>query len=299
MTTYSELCSEKILNSFKNEQQYVSDIPKMTGHVDNDMKALHEIHIFLLPLNPSQSDVDSCVKLVEQWNSTYSPSDPEDNPDFKPMKMCLLALNFRKPNPSTNKIEETIVRVLQSSRYFYSDDFNEVVQECHNDATYFANSGFVVVREKIEGAVPGIGYGIPEDTDDMEKYPTKYFESHIRVSLKMSGDKHVVSEQEENQLRTISKDFESKFKCPIPLSHNSLRGDDGGCQRYLNVRYRLPDGRIAADEKNKAVIKMIQQSDTWNFEKIIFEYVWYDTYPEIDQGWIDFTEEEKKALLSN
>jgi hypothetical protein len=36
----------------------------------------------------------------------------------------------------------------------------------------------------------------------------------------------------------------------------------------------------------------INQESSFRHIKDIFEYVWYDTNPKIDQGWIDFTENE-------
>jgi len=93
------------------------------------------------------------------------------------MKACYLALVFRDVEGNEN-----VVRVLQTSRYIYSDDTTEVINSIHEDKEYFLNQGFDVVREKIEARAYGID-GIPISDEEMTKYP-RYFEFHIKVARK-------------------------------------------------------------------------------------------------------------------
>jgi hypothetical protein len=60
-----------------------------------------------------------------------------------------------------------------------------------------------------------------------------------------------------------------------------------GYQRYLNVRFRQL-GLNSIKEKLNEINVAIVELTCFKVIKTISEYVWYDTYVELDKGWIDF-----------
>lgn len=117
-------------------------------------------------------------------------------------------------------------------------------------------------------------------------FDKKYFEFHIRVSRKNENNKDSncpISLEEINELSNISKEFSELFKIPVPSSYNN--GQDH--QRYLNVRFR----NIGSNQARKNVDEIVQaihNSHYFKLDKIIAEYVPYDSYTQLDNGWIDF-----------
>lgn len=253
--------------------------------------AQYEIHIFLAPVNPSEDEVKCAIDTVKQWNDIQCQLNV-NNPFFKKMKMCLLALEFRKMN-AAGVVETVPVRVLQSARYFHTDDFNEVVEQCHQDAKFFADSGLSVLREKVEANVFGVGSGIPDTPEDMKK-DDKYFESHIKISLRnqANSSSSSVSEDELGELRKISREFEKKYNVPVPLSYNCLQHPDGGYQRFLNIRFRYPFMKTSAEAVLEELVNSFDAT-SWKCEKYHWEYIVFDTLTSLDFGWIDFDSFEK------
>lgn len=76
--------------------RYVLDNhPEIKGF--REEKGLHEIHIFLLPLNPDKETVASYYDTVSTWNLKFKDEYCEKFGGFE-MKACLLCLIFRKRN---------------------------------------------------------------------------------------------------------------------------------------------------------------------------------------------------------
>jgi hypothetical protein len=256
---------QKVLNKVRDDGQYLLTSPPNLISTNEDVEALHEIHIFLMPLNPSDEDVSRYEKAVDEWNLAH--------PDAKkPMKACLLALEFE---------DAGWIKVMQSSRYVLSNDKSHVVSECHADAQFFCERGFDVAREKIEASADGI-VGIPILKEDADKWPGKYFEFHIRVER---TDKDEMTEEEQGCLKALSESFTEELGVPVPLSYNALKGSDGKRQRYLNLRVR--SGLEDADQQVREVTAAIKNKGL-RVVKTIREYVWYDSYTGMDKGWIDF-----------
>lgn len=272
-----------VLNRIPNDVEYKGTYPEMKGKGD---PGLHEIHIFLSELNPSEERVKSYYKAVEDWNALH----PELT---RKMKACYLALVFRNSNGS-----HQTVKVMQSARYFPSDNTDQVVKECHKDADFFAERGFSVIREKIEATAYGID-GIPQTDADTAEHPTKYFEFHIKVGHKEMGDSYPLTEQEVEKLKKISREFTSKFGVPIPLSYNcnkdGVSGDGLGYQRFLNVRFRN-QGILSIRPKVDEITHAIHDAGL-RVIKTISEYVWYDSLTKLDHGWIDFNDDELAPLM--
>lgn len=270
----------KILN-WDGEQfdnQILNSTPQMIGR--GDFPALQESHIFLLPVwnesdNPIQWDlVSKYNKVIEMFNAHMA----NTYPYWKQMKNPLLALNF---------VNLGFLTVMQSSLYLMTDNKFDVIVCTHLLAKLFSSAGFDVVREKIEASVFGID-GIPKSFDDSILY-SGYFEFHIRVEsvLTENGDTNELGKSELESLNKLSKEFGEKFQIPVPTSFNRSAHVDGGYQRYLNVRFRNMGSEEALDKVN-AICTKINESEILKVFKVISEYVWYDTYVDLDKGWIDF-----------
>ena len=192
------------------------------------------------------------------------------------------------------------VKVLQSARYFRSNDQKQVIDEAYHDANFFTARGFDVIRVKIE-ANANSNQGIPIEDEETLKYP-KYFEFHIKVGHKTATQIEAITTEESEALLKISKDFTQTYKTPIPISWNNVANcdnpDNPGYQRFLNARFRNT-GFKNCKANIDAIKKGIEENTNFTVLKSIDEYVWYDTFTPLDQGWIDFTEEELKEIFSS
>lgn len=255
----------------------INTTPEMIGMHG---QALHEIHIFLAPVWMKQSDIDQSIidryeSVIRLFNSMVTKADSDV--EIKEMKPSVLSLNFKGIGHVT---------VLQSSLYILSNDKRNVINTCHQVADIFKEAGFVVIREKIEATIFGTK-GIPKTSEEMILYQ-KYFEYHIRIQRKNIEDHHPLTMDEIQILEEISQEFETEFLTPVPLSYNRSKiGTDGGYQRYLNVRFR-EFGSDDAYDRVKQIIGRINDTTVFKVIKVISEYVWYDTFTALDEGWIDF-----------
>jgi len=262
-----------VLNRPENLDAYDSNVldttPNMIGTTPGS-RALNEIHIFM-----KSDDVEKYKAVVKMFNETMSAD--ESNPYFKPMKDPILALNF---------VGSGYVTIMQSSLYVLSNDRSEVIEACHQLATMFSLAGLQVVREKIEASAYGIT-GIPQTDADADKYG-KYFEFHIRVTRKDAAVTNDLTADELKSLEETSEFLTSHFGVPVPLSYNKSKTDlIGGNQRYFNIR-----ARNKGMETIKPILAYIKEyidsSTPFKTCKTISEYVWYDTFVDMDKGWIDF-----------
>lgn len=275
-----------VMNRIQNDAQYALTYPKMVGK--NDSLATQELHIFLAEINPQPEMVQKYYQVVKEWNDLH----PEMSDK---MKACFLALIFRDVDGNDKTIS-----VMQSARYFRCDDTEEVVRQAHADADWFVEKGFSVIREKIEATAYAID-GIPQTDEEAASYPAKYFEFHIKVGKKDAEDGAPLTAEEIQNLKTISRVFTSKFGIPVPLSYNcnkdKIQNDGQGSQRFLNLRFR-DEGIKTIAPKVREVSSAIENAGL-KVLKTISEYVWYDSFPQLDQGWIDYSSEELHTLVRN
>lgn len=253
-----------------------------------NIKGLSEIHIFFSPVNPQPKTVEKFVEICNKITESH-----KDDPHFKKIKPCHLSLHFKGVGD---------VRVMQSSRYIISDDIKTVIKECNEEAdkmqelfnTAYENKEIdekvSVIREKIEAIASADG--VPKTNDDAKLYE-RYFEYHIKLQRKNPKNKdqdkkdqrinEPITEDEINKLKELSKKFSDKFERPVPLSfvNNMFH------QRYLNVRFENI-GSIEAAKRMKEIEKAIDETDDFEWDKTISEYVWFDSYRALDKGWIDF-----------
>jgi len=249
--------------------EYIRDYP--------DIKGLSEIHIFLLPLNPDDETIANYEKAVADYNKEAL----KPGANFQ-MKACVLCLNFRELGDVT---------VLQSSRYFYSNDEQEVIKQTYFDGEWFIARGFTLLRHKIECITTA--KGVPQSGDEWKTHPKRYFEFHIRVCPIDKTESAQITETEVEELKQIAKNYTDAYKTPVPLSYNKSAKAH---QRYLNVRFSNCSADYACDVVDQ-IRKTIEASPKLSYVKTISEYVWYDDHRAVDNGWIDFTDEEKRDLL--
>lgn len=259
---------------------------KLTGV--GKLPATHEIHIFLGPLNPDEETVAKYKASVEKWNFALA--------DKSTMKACLLCLYFRDAQTGV----ETPVVVMQSAVYVHNNSTQQVIESCHAQAKFFRAEGFEVLREKIEASVYGIN-GIPQVPDEFPKEFTSYFEFHIKIKVAShETDSQPCTEEELAEIRKQALMLSWRAWTPIPLSYNinkdKLVNDGLGSQIFLNVRFR-DDGLVGSVHVLEFILNAIKETKTYQVSKVISEYVWYDTYPEMDLGWIEFHPGEKQTFM--
>lgn len=269
----------QILNwkGLEYDNHVIHSSPEMIGK--SNIPALQEIHIFLAPVWDATTNlIDEALivrynDVVKEFNNVMI----DTYPNFKEMKNPVLSLKFANIGYLT---------VMQSSLYVLSNNKAEVIQCAHMLANLFKTAGFVILREKIEASIYGIN-GIPESKEEIDKYGN-YFEFHIRVEHKSpTSDKIPLASKELQELENISSEFQEKFGIPIPLSFNRSTHTDGGYQRYLNARFR-GIGSVEASAKVREICNKINETGNLRVVKTISEYVWYDTFVDLDKGWIDF-----------
>lgn len=255
-------------------------VPTLKGH--GDSLATHELHLFFNPVmtDLDQSAIDKYKTAVALWNQL--------NPG-KDMKAPVLTLIFRDGK------NETPITVCQSARYVRSNDMDFVRQQAIDDEQFFKEQGLTVIRVKIEASAYGID-GIPKNSVEADLF-NLYFEFHIKVQK--SDLCQPIGPAEEKELRDLSNRLSIDLQVPVPLSYNREKNENnvnnGGCQRFLNVRSR---GRGLDEIKPmmKRVKQAIESSSNYSIVKVISEFVWFDTMPAMDHGWIDYTPTELIAL---
>lgn len=233
-------------------------------------KSVFEIHVFFAPVNPDQQTIDKYVEVTKEINNDRANSGKNQT------KACLLALEFR---------DAGYVTVMQSSRYYHTDSMEKAIAECNYEADCYLEKfkkhgvKIDVIREKLETLASS--NGVPKTDNDSLLYP-KYFEFHIRVAKKSNTNNDPISDVELQELEDISKKFTKQFDTPVPLSYNKLNEQ----QRYLNVRFRKIGSESARSQVDQ-IVQAINASENFVWVKTIAEYVPYDSFPELDIGWID------------
>lgn len=242
--------------------------------------AVHEIHIFLVPLNPDEETLQKYYNAVDEWNEKQHPLEQESLKST-PMKACHLSLEFLdKGIDGASSSPFRDVKVMQSARYVYENDPQKVIEAAHRDARWFNERGLEVIREKIEASAYG-NKGIPQTDEDAQKTPECYFEFHVKVL----GENATT-----DYLRDIANAYSEKYGVPVPFSHNlnpnQYLADKQGNQLYFNMRFRLT-GLEKAKTAIKELEKTISETPNLSLHKVISEYVWFDTYVALDKGWIE------------
>lgn len=233
--------------------------------------AKHELHTFVGKPNPDAEMTAAYKAAVAEWNTTHPDACGNER-----MKPCVLTLEF------VINGTKTPVTVLQSARYVVSNDMSWVVEQMHDDAAFFRERGFDILREKIEADAFGNDAIPASDASVADR--DGYFEAHVKVELGCADDIP--------ELSRYAADLGARFDRPVPISWNAnpdkyAPGDGEGGQRFVNVRFH--------DRGSKFFGKMlgelraeINSKDGMHWLKHIAEWVWYDTNRAMDNGWIEF-----------
>lgn len=272
----------KIYNRIPEYDEKVCGIIGLKGK--NNGKCLYEIHVFLEPIwmDPSQISIDTVEKYknVGKCFNDYFSKIENTYGGFKKMGSPVLTLLFNK---------KTEVTVLQSSLYYSSNDIKRVIGLTKEISSLYANCGFNVVREKIEVMTHGID-GLPESSDDNILNHT-YYEYHLKLKKDNIHDNSLIrlNSEEYNTILKLSEDIEKKYNTTVPLSYNRSNDISNNIekeyQRYLNLRFR----KISITDVNTIVneiIEHIQNNSSLIVAKTHREYIVYDTYNSMDDGWI-------------
>lgn len=259
-----------VQNRITNVGEYLKTTPTIKG--------LSEIHIFFSPVNPQEKTVAKFVEICEKLNTERSGEE-----GFTKIKPCHLSLDFKNVG---------MVRVMQSSRYITSKDMYHVINECYTEADRMQSmfnealtnreidEEVSVIREKIEAIASADG--VPKQNEEAINFD-RYFEFHIKVKRKNSTTTEPITDTEVNELVDLSHKLSEKYERPVPLSfiNNTLH------QRYLNVRFE-GIGSIECINRLQDVERAIEATDNFSWDKTIREYVWFDSFRQLDKGWIDF-----------
>jgi hypothetical protein len=272
------------------DEQVLATIPVMTG--SNGCPALHQIHVFLLPVDPDEKTIGKYNNAVQEWNEVYGPAFQTKHGEYR-MKACHLSLIYRDAD-----FNDKEVRVMQSAIYCRSNSREDVIAQSHTQALFFSQRGFNVVREKIGTSISDVD----QITFASGSFPTStYFEFCIKIQRNTLSF-GPIRPGEIEFLKEISNDFTVEYRTPIAFCWDYSEGIDGmdgfdNYQRSLNGRFR--SGSVSeSSAKVNDIVNMIHKNSHLDVVKTISKYVWYDTYNQLDAGWIDFSEGECEKFLA-
>lgn len=299
---------------------------KLTG--TNNSLATHEIHLFFGPVYVGRDDLtDQEEKATPEWQQFHAAAEfyKQTVAKFNEEQLPKLRLRDDREELGTEQAVHSVMKapvltlvfrdgkgekpvtVCQCARYVRCNSIDKLRAICAEEAAWFKAQGLAEIRQKIEASCGGIRE-IPEQAADTVNHPGCYFEFHIKVQREDAAKKpELITEEEEKELRTAADLLSSSLKIPIPLSFNREKNDDnkdnGGCQRFLNARFRsmgMAEIKPLLSRIKDSINNMPPSKSGLRYRhiKVIKEYVWFDTNKEMDHGWIDYTPEEQAALDS-
>ncbi len=173
------------------------------------------------------------------------------------------------------KNDNTLQDVMTSSNFIGSntDAYNEVKRI----SEYLKNSGFLVVREKIE-TVPWHP-SAPSKKDSDAKMPKNcYFETHFNI---------ICNDKRKDFLKLLAE----KWKCH--LSRNIFKKIDDENYKIM-VTYRSYNSLYENFKDRVEFIKKEFISHNYEIDKVILEFAIYDTKVSHDFNWLNDNEKLEK-----
>lgn len=254
-----------------------------------NVKGTFEMHHFFDIIGTDDNPIDQqhidyfdlvCTHINSQLGEYFAP---------KKMKSPHLALNFNlqemhdskglydPTKPEHNKY----ISILQPSLYLVGFNYAECLDIMHHFTDLFCEFGFNVIREKLECCMRGTT-GIPttpkEAYDNAQIYG-KYYEFHISIKR---NDSENITPDDIIELNQIVSDLEFRSGLRFAFSYN--KHHEG--QMFINVRMRtVPTDHCI--QWMAEISEYIKKTEKFYVNKIIEEYILYDTFPALDAGWID------------
>ena len=208
-----------------------------------------ECHIFVAPLNPNEELQMKFTQICKENG----------------MRALNIGLNFEKKGMAT---------VLQSTKYYKVANPMIAVEKMIEDAKKL-NAHFDVIRLKLESLATN--EGVPQTDEEANNIPgDTYFEYHIKIK------DATASKESDNVLKNLSYKLTEDLNIRVPFSCNNLKD----FQRFLNARtYNI--GFQNSFEKVKK-IKATVESNGYEIDRIISEFIVYDTNKSLDTGWLEY-----------
>jgi hypothetical protein len=164
-------------------------------------------------------------------------------------------------------IEENNHQLMTGS--YHRGTFTEVFEQLNNLRDKLINSGFIVIRMKLEAMIGN--QDVPASDLEAERTPNNYFEFHILVML-----------NSKEKLKSLVKFCNLNN---LGLSRNALKKNKNGVDRCFVTLRMYNVGKVAAQEKFKSLVRNLkeEQFELKNFSQ---EYIVYDNNPDLDKDWI-------------
>lgn len=208
-----------------------------------------EAHLFVGPINPPVELQQEFVRFCRSLG----------------LRALNLGLNFEGAGVNT---------VLQTTKYYKVLSPLQALEQMVMDAEKLSEK-FDVVRIKLESLA--INDGIPQSNEEAHAIPgDTYFEYHIKLK------DMEISETNDNKLKALSAKLTEELNIKVPFSCNNLPD----YQRFLNARtYQLgfKNSYALVDKIANAI-----QENGFTIDRIVSEFITYDTNKALDQGWLEF-----------
>lgn len=208
-----------------------------------------EAHLFVGPINPSTELQQNFVRMSRALG----------------MRALNLGLNFENAGLNT---------VLQTTKYYKVASPLQALEQMVIDAEKLSEH-FEVIRIKLESLASN--NGIPQTDAEALNIPgDTYFEYHIKL-------KDVeINQINDDKLKALSLKLTQDLNIKVPFSCNNLPD----YQRFLNARtYKL------GFENSFALVDRIKNAIIENgflIDRIVSEFIAYDTNKALDSGWLEF-----------
>ena len=208
-----------------------------------------ESHLFVGPINPSVELQQDFVKACKAVES----------------RALNLALNFEQAGLNT---------VLQTTKYYKVPNPLEALIQMVAVAERLAEN-FDIVRIKLESLASNSG--VPQTDAEALNIPgDTYFEYHIKLK------DMAINADNDNKLKALSAHLTQSLNIKVPFSCNNLPD----FQRFLNARtYKL--GFINSYAMIDKIADAIK-ANGFTIDRIVSEFITYDTNKQLDQGWLEF-----------
>ncbi len=222
---------------------------KKSPQVMPNISDTFESHLFVGPINPPVELQQEFVRFCKSLG----------------LRALNLGLNFEGAGVNT---------VLQTTKYYKVPSPLQALEQMVEDAEKLSEK-FEVVRIKLESLA--INDGVPQLDEEAHAIPgDTYFEYHIKL-------KDVeINEANDNKLKALSAKLTQDLNIKVPFSCNNLPD----YQRFLNARtYKL------GFKNSYALIDKIAHAINENgftIDRIVSEFIAYDTNKALDQGWLEF-----------